>query len=151
MEHYGKSAFNGRDILWMEAYERLFDTYLLGEGEFLINHHNSGVAILSVFGVIGYVCWYKILEKLIQFMRIYANDRLLLGFMSTFFLIFWQQSFELGLVSASPNMIPYMILGLGIARARELNRRVRMGIKQKRVVETENNLLMCKEVCYGKD
>lgn len=151
MEHYGKTAFNGRDILWMEGYERLFNSYLLGEGEFLINHHNSGVAVLSVFGVIGYICWYKLLAKPMQFMRIYASDDLMLGFISSFFFIFWQQSFDLGLVSASPNMIPYMILGLGIARARELNRRVRMGIKQNRVVEAENNLLMCKEVCYGKD
>ena len=149
MEHYGKSAMNGRDILWMEAYERLFDSYLLGEGEFLINHHNSGVAILSVFGVIGYICWYKILAKPMQFMRIYASDDLMLGFIASFFLIFWQQSFDLGFVSASPNMIPYMILGLGLARARELNRRVRMKMKQNRVTEINNNLQMSKEVYHG--
>lgn len=122
MENFGKSAFNGRDLLWIESYERLFDTYLIGEGEFLINHHNSAVAILSVFGVVGYVCWYKLLSKPLQFMRGFSSDDLLLGFISSFFLIFWQQSFELGLVHSSPNMIPYMILGLGVARAREIKR-----------------------------
>lgn len=123
MKNFGKSALNGRDTLWMESYERLFDTYLLGEGEFLINHHNSAVAIISVFGVIGYICWYMLFTKPISMMRQYFRDDLMVGFLSSFFLIFWQQSFELGFVHSSPNMIPYMILGLGIAHARGLQKR----------------------------
>lgn len=123
MENFGKSAMNGRDKLWLEAYNELFDSYFLGEGEFLINYHNSGVAVLSVFGVIGYICWYKLLARPMQFIRLYASDSLMLGFISSFLLIFWQQSFELGFVNASPNMIPYMILGLGIARARGIRQR----------------------------
>lgn len=122
LEHYDKTALNGRDELWIEAYDRLFDTYLIGEGEFLINHHNSAVAVISVFGVIGYLCWYKIFAKPISFMCRYASDNLMFGFISSFFLIFWQQSFELGFVNSTPNMIPYMILGLGLARARDLQR-----------------------------
>lgn len=124
LKYYDKTALNGRDELWMEAYNRLFDTFLIGEGEFLINHHNSAVAVISVFGVIGYLCWYKIFAKPIRFMCRYASDNLMFGFISSFFLIFWQQSFELGFVSSSPNMIPYMILGLGLARARDLHRRI---------------------------
>ena len=64
------------------------------------------------------------LAKPIDFMRKFINDDLIFGFISSFLLIFWQQSFELGFVNASPNMIPYMILGLGIARARDLNLRL---------------------------
>jgi hypothetical protein len=123
MKNFGKSALNGRDTLWMESYKRLFDTYLLGEGEILVNYHNSAVAIISVFGVIGYICWYKLFEKPIKIMRQYIKDDLMFGFLSSFFLIFWQQSFELGFVHSSPNMIPYMILGLGIAHARGMQKR----------------------------
>ncbi len=120
IENYGKSAFNGRDILWRLAYERLFETYLVGKGEIFINHHNSAVAVLSVFGVVGYICWYKMFAKPLLFIREYLNDNLIIGFIASFFLIFWQQSFELGLVSETPNMIPFMILGLGLSRARIL-------------------------------
>lgn len=123
MKNFGKSALNGRDILWMESYERLFETYLLGEGEILVNHHNSAVAVISVFGVVGYICWYKLFAKPISMMRQYFRDDLMIGFLSSFFLIFWQQSFELGFVHSSPNMIPYIILGLGIARARGIYQR----------------------------
>ena len=123
IENFGKSAFNGRDILWRLAYERLFETYLIGKGEIFMNHHNSAVAVLSVFGVMGYVCWYKMLAKPLLFIRDCLNDKLTLAFMSSFLLIFWQQSFELGFVHSSPNMIPYMILGLGIARVRTLNKK----------------------------
>lgn len=122
MKNFGKSALNGRDILWKESYERLIETYLLGGGEFLINHHNSAVAVISVFGVIGYICWYMLFAKPISMMRQYFRDDLMIGFLSSFFLIFWQQSFELGFVHSSPNMIPYMILGLGIARARGIHK-----------------------------
>lgn len=133
MEKFGKSALNGRDTLWIEAYERLFETYLIGEGEFLINHHNSAVAVVSVFGVIGYICWYKLFAKPVSFMRYYFRDNLMFGFISSFLLIFWQQSFELGFICASPNMIPYMILGLGIARAKDLNKR----IQQRKKLQTQ--------------
>ena len=120
-ENFNKSAFNGRDSLWIESYNRLLDSCLIGEGRFRINHHNSAVAVISVFGVIGYVCWYKFFSKPIRLMQNFVNDRLVFGFLSSFLLIFWQQSVELGFVSASPNMIPYMILGLGIARARKID------------------------------
>lgn len=123
IDNFGKSAFNGRDVLWRLAYERLFETYLIGKGEIFMNHHNSAVAVLSVFGVMGYVCWYKMLAKPLLFIRDCLNDKLTLAIMSSFLLIFWQQSFELGFVHSSPNMIPYMILGLGIARVRTLNKK----------------------------
>lgn len=126
--NFEKDAFNGRDILWIEAYNRLFESYLIGEGEFTMNHHNSGIAILSVFGVIGYICWYKILAKITRYMCMYTNDNLMFGFISSFLLIFFQQSFDLGFVAKSPNMIPYMILGIGIAHARKINKQNQMNV-----------------------
>lgn len=120
LEQYGKTAFNGRDELWLETFHRLWKSYCLGEGTFLINHHNSAMAVLGVFGVVGYYCWYKIFYNILEPMKKYASENLTLGFIFSFFLIFWQQSFDLGFVSASPNMLPYVIIGLGLAHVKTL-------------------------------
>ena len=39
------------------------------------------------------------------------------GAISAFFIIFWQQSVELGIFAGSPTVIPYVVLGLLLARA----------------------------------
>lgn len=119
-QRYDKIGFNGRNEIWQEAYRRLVSTNFIGEGKFLLNHHNSAVAVISVFGVIGYFCWYKLLSKSFIFMKRYADDNIVFGCMVSFMLIFWQQSFDLGFVGTSPNMIPYAILGVGLARAKSI-------------------------------
>lgn len=117
VQNYGKSAFNGRDELWLMAWNRLVESHYLGEGKFLINHHNSAVAVLGVFGVLGYLCWYQLLVRPVRYIASVVDDNLSFGCLMGFLLIFWQQSFELGFVTSSPNMIPYTILGIGLARA----------------------------------
>lgn len=119
-QNYGKPAFNGRDKLWLYTFKHLSDTYYIGDGKFLINHHNSAMAALGVFGIIGYFCWYKLLTIPVRRMTRYVSDDIVLGCLMAFLLIFWQQSFDLGFISASPNMIPYVILGLGLSRIKTL-------------------------------
>ncbi len=116
------SAFNGRDEIWKEAFQRLPKNYYLGVGEFKVNHHNSAVAILDVFGVIGYICWLKLLRKPLEVMKKYLADEIVFGCLISFLVIFWQQSLELGFVTPLPNMIPYMILGLGLGRVNTIRR-----------------------------
>lgn len=115
-QNYGKSAFNGRDEIWLYTFKHLSETYYIGDGKFIINHHNSAMATLGVFGIIGYICWYKLLTIPIRKMTNYASDDIVYGCLMSFLLIFWQQSFDLGFVAASPNLIPYMILGIGLGR-----------------------------------
>lgn len=119
--NYGKSAFNGRDKLWTYTFQNLSKTYYCGDGKFLINHHNSAMAALGVFGVIGYLCWYKLLAKPVRKMTFYVSDDIVFGCLMSFLLIFWQQSFDLGFISASPNMIPYVILGVGLGRIKTIS------------------------------
>lgn len=119
-QNYGKPIFNGRDELWLYTFNRLPSTYYLGDGKFLINHHNSAMAALGAFGVIGYVCWYKLLSKPIMFMTRFLEDDIVFGCLMAFMLIFWQQSFDLGFISSAPNMLPYMILGIGLGRIKTI-------------------------------
>lgn len=122
LENFNKNAFNGRDELWLESWHRLLATNFIGEGKFLINHHNSAVAVMEVFGIIGYICWYKLLAAPIRYLSTVLDDNLVFGCLMGFLFIFLQQSFELGFVTPSPNMIPYAILGLGIARVNAIKR-----------------------------
>lgn len=119
-ESYGKTAFNGRDELWLYTFNHLLQTYFIGDGKFLINHHNSAMAALGVFGVVGYICWYKLLAKPVRLMVNYVDDAIVYGCLISFLLIFWQQSFDLGFISPSPNMIPYAILGIGLGRIKTI-------------------------------
>lgn len=121
-EYYNKSIFNGRDLLWTIAFERLIDSYFLGTMRFELNYHNSCVAALTVFGIVGYICWYKILYRVTDFIRIYIYDNIVLGCFCSFFLIFWHQAFELGFISECPNMLPYMILGIALGRIKMINK-----------------------------
>lgn len=119
-ESYRKTAFNGRDELWLYTFNHLLQTYFIGDGKFLINHHNSAMAALGVFGVVGYICWYKLLAKPVRLMVNYVDDAIVYGCLISFLLIFWQQSFDLGFISPSPNMIPYAILGIGLGRIKTI-------------------------------
>ncbi len=116
------TAFNGRDDIWKAAFERLPKNFFLGTGEFKVNHHNSAMAVLDIFGVIGYICWFKLLKKTLEIMKKYLDDEILFGCMISFLVIFWQQSLDLGFVKPLPNMVPYMILGLGLGRVNTIRK-----------------------------
>ena len=115
---YDKVGLNGRYEIWRQTFVTLLKTNLIGQGKFMVNHHNSAMAVLGVFGVIGYVCWYKILAKPVKHITKYVNNNVVWGCLMSFLLIFWQQSFDLGFVAASPNLIPYMILGIGLSQTK---------------------------------
>lgn len=115
-----KGIFDGRDIIWGLSLEELNSTYFLGSGKFQINYHNSGVAAISVFGIIGYICWIKLFSTNLRQLQFYLSDKIVLGSFLAFTAIFLQQSLDLGLISATPNLLPYTILGVGLGRVRLL-------------------------------
>ena len=61
---------------------------------------------------------YKILSKAIK----WINDGTVYGLATAFLVVWMQQSVEIGLISAEPNVIPYMILGLLYARINTLEK-----------------------------
>lgn len=114
---YTKPVFNGREILWTETLEKIHK-YPFGVGEFTINYHNSAMACIGVFGIIGYLFWSKFFIKLLKKLATYFHDSNVYAFTCAFIIIYIQQSTELGFIKTTPNMLPYMILGLGLGRIR---------------------------------
>lgn len=120
LENSEKGIFDDRDVLWDAALALLQNSYYLGTGKFAMNYHNSGIAALSVFGVIGYICWAKYFINILKRLQIYLYDKIVFGSILAFTLIFLQQSLDLGFIGSAPNLIPYIILGIGLGRERML-------------------------------
>ena len=123
LQNYDKSIFNGREFLWGISYEFLRTSNYMGTGKFMVNYHNSGVAALSVFGIIGYICWIKFFNKNLYVMSYFISDEIVFGSMLAFLIIYLQQSVDLGFISDCPNLLPYMILGIGLGRVRLLQKK----------------------------
>lgn len=121
-DSYEKMAFSGRDQLWDLSLKYLAKSDYMGSGKFLINYHNSAIACLSVFGVMGYIVWIKYFQTVIKSMRPYLKFDLVYGSMLAFFMIFLQQSVDLGFISSQPNYLPYAILGVGIGYTKHIDR-----------------------------
>ena len=117
-EEFGKTFFSGREGIWKNALSTITSNLLLGTG-FVDsgNYHNSAIACLVGFGVVGYIMWIASFKLLLKKTLPYWDDVCVAGAISAFFVIFWQQSVELGLFSTSPNLIPYVVLGTLLGRA----------------------------------
>lgn len=115
--NYNKPLFNGREVLWLGAFERIID-YPFGRGQFVINYHNSAVACIGVFGILGYLCWIYFFKKQLDVLADYLEDYTVYAFVCAFFVIYLQQATELGFIAPYPNMLPYMMLGLALGRVR---------------------------------
>lgn len=113
-----KGIFNLREVLWDKSLELLVQSEFIGTGVFKLNYHNSCLAALSVFGVLGYYVWIKYFNSQIKRIRPYLYDKLIFGSLIAFLLIYLQQSVDLGFISQYPNYLPYVILGLCLARVR---------------------------------
>ena len=113
----GKPVFNGRDELWAYTFENILD-YPFGRGRFFLNYHNSVVACIGVFGIVGCVIWCNFFIRQLTVATKYFGDYIVYACVCAFILIYMQQSIELGFISPTPNMMPYMILGLGLGRVR---------------------------------
>lgn len=117
---FHKDIFNQRDLLWDISMKLLERTDYIGTGKFLLNYHNSGIAALSVFGIAGYIVWILYFNSTLSQLRRYLTDEIVLGSFFAFTLIFLQQTVDLGFISPYPNLLPYMILGVGLGRIRLL-------------------------------
>lgn len=119
--NYDKTIFSGREILWNQAFTQLEQSYFIGTGKFMMNYHNSGLAALSVFGVLGYIFWIKYFNINLSRLKRYIGDDIVFASLYAFCLLFLQQSVDLGFISPCPDLLPYMILGVGLGRIRYLS------------------------------
>lgn len=116
-ETFNKPLFNGRDELWISGLKVLKSAPLFGTGNMGVSYwHNCAIASLTSTGIVGYVLWIRLLYLILNQGRHYLYDTVVIGGMTSFLVLYAQQSVELGLFAISPNIIPYIILGIVLGR-----------------------------------
>lgn len=121
---FNKPIFNGRDQLWMDGLRNLLRWPLFGSGDISANSwHNTAVACLTSFGILGYAFWLKCLYLPLKRGSLYLSDPIVTGCITAFLLMNVQQSFELGMFSPNPNLLIYLPLGLLLGRVQYLKER----------------------------
>ena len=112
-----KPIFNGRDRIWGNVFNQMME-YPFGVADYNVNHNNSEIACIGLFGIIGNNISCNIFQRHLSKMSEHLYDSIVYACMCAFIVIFIQQSTELGFIRPCPNMMPYMILGLGLGRVR---------------------------------
>ena len=126
LRQFRKPIFNGRDEIWEGSFNAMAVNKLqLFVGSGFINsgfYHNSAVACLSAYGIIGYILYamvfYKILCKGIP----YWNDDFVRKCIIMFYIICLEQSMENTLFQCGAMVTtPYIILGMMLGRINQIN------------------------------
>lgn len=121
MEQFNKPLFNGRDTIWIEGFQILFDNILFGTGQLQSGvWHNSAISCLTAYGVLGYGFWIASFAYILRKGQAYVSDSIVSGCMTMFLLINIQQSFELGMFAPNPNLLIYLPLGILLGRIKYL-------------------------------
>lgn len=121
LDEFGKTLFSGRDETWLAALSQIAKRLLFGSGYVDSGtYHNSAIACLIAYGIVGYGLWISLFHVILKEALPRRKDICIAGALTAFFVIFWQQSVELGLFSVSPNLIPYIVLGLLLGRVRAM-------------------------------
>ena len=116
-EIFEKDLFNGRDTIWMEGFTQLFERPLFGNGYVTSGRwHNSAIACLTAFGVVGYFLWTRVFHLILNEGRPYLDDVCVVGSMVAFLALACHQSVELGIFAPSPSCLPYIVLGIVLGR-----------------------------------
>ena len=124
MDQFDKPIFNGRDELWLEGFRILKENFLLGTGNLSMeNWHNSAIACLTAFGVVGFILWIMSFKTIIDESKTCFFDPFVAGSVISFMVLYMQQSVELGFITSSPSMLPYVLLGMMLARVNHLKKR----------------------------
>lgn len=120
-KQFQKPIFNGRNNIWKNGLDILSTKLFLGAGSIEVNGwHNSAVTCLVTYGCIGYIFWIKALKNMILRAFEWINDYIIQGCILSFFLLYFQQSVELGFISSKASFTGYIVLGMIFGRIRYL-------------------------------
>ena len=125
IEVFSKGIFNGRDVIWNDGFDRLASKPFIGHG--FINSgywHNSAVACLYSYGLIGYSIYIIIFFKILYSGHNYIDDLIVRNCIIAFIIINFQQSFENTLFIEGGIYLPYVLLGVFIGRIRYLKGKI---------------------------
>lgn len=124
MEYFGKPIFNGRNEIWQQGINKLMERPWLGKGKIDNGHwHNCAITALTAFGTLGYALWVCYFENIMVDCQRWRDDKCLGLCIAAFLTIMFQQSFELGLISTTGSMMPYLIMGIMLGRMRHLRQK----------------------------
>ena len=121
IRYFGKPIFNGRNTIWEAGLQNWMDNFWFGTGWIIDGYwHNVAITGLTAFGTIGYSLWVIYFENIMNKASCWCQDSVLSGCAAAFLVIMLQQSFELGLISMTGNMLPYLLMGIMLGRMRYL-------------------------------
>ena len=101
----------------MEGFDLLRQYHWFGSGNIRTGYwHNSALACLTAFGVVGYGLWTNFFRTCLIRGIPYRKDPCAAGLTVVFLIVVVHQSVELGLLAADPNLLPYAMLGLLLGR-----------------------------------
>lgn len=126
VKQFNKPIFNGRDEIWEDSFTKMTETpirFFFGSG--YLNpgwYHNSAVACLSSYGIIGYILYVMVFYKILCKGIPYWNDDFVRKCMIMFYIICLEQSLE-NTIFQCGSMIttPYVILGMMLGRINQIN------------------------------
>ena len=117
-----KHIFSGREIIWQDGLKMLFQHLFFGTGKIYSGYwHNSAIACLTAFGVVGYALWISGFFIILKKARKWITDPVVSGAMISFLALYIQQAVELGIFAPNPNLLPYVILGVLLGRIKLLS------------------------------
>lgn len=117
LKTFNKVTFSDRDIIWKKGFDLILQRPLFGDGNISdANWHNCILSCLVAYGIPGCLLWVCSFYNILLKGKEYISDSIVVGCMLSFVLIFVQQSFEVGIISNTPTILPYMILGIMLGR-----------------------------------
>ncbi len=63
LQKFKKPIFNGRDEIWENGLNVLFNNLLFGRGNLEGNWHNCIITVLTAYGIIGSTLWVMAFQK----------------------------------------------------------------------------------------
>ena len=120
LQKFKKPIFNGRDEVWENGLNVLFNNLLFGRGNLEGNWHNCIITVLTAYGIIGSTLWVMAFQRILSRGRLWLRDSIVVGCIITFLMMYIQQSVELGLICEAPNLLPYIVLGVMLGRIKYL-------------------------------
>ena len=121
---FNKPIFNGRDILFQTGIDYILLHPFFGNGRLrFANWHNSAISCLVSLGIVGYTSWIMSFNKILNKATDYLNDYLVVGCFTSFMVLYIQQTVESGIISHSPNLLAYVMLGAMLGRIKFIKNR----------------------------
>lgn len=123
MNIFEKSIFNGRDDIWHNGLEKLMKKPLFGHGEIYSGYwHNSAIACLYSYGIIGYILYISAFTKLVFSGISFMYDSVIRRCTVAFLILNFQQSFENTIFVIGGIYLPYVLLGILVGRVNFLRK-----------------------------